>query len=76
MCAINATCAAAASPVLAEGKSNAWSVVKTPATGAPRSIGQYTSGCLAGAAELPLDGAGYQVMHPGRVRYFGHPDLV
>lgn len=69
-------CLTATSPALAEGKSNAWSQVKTPATGAARPIGQYTSGCLAGGAELPLDGAGYQVMHPGRVRYFGHPDLV
>ena len=74
--ATSTTVTTAASPVLAEGKSNAWSQVKTPAAGAARPIGQYTSGCLAGAAELPLDGAGYQVMHPGRVRYFGHPDLV
>ena len=71
-----ATSAVTASAALAEGKSNAWSQVKTPADGAARSIGQYTSGCLAGAAELPLDGAGYQVMHPARVRHFGHPDLV
>lgn len=71
-----ATSSLASSSVLAEGKSNAWSQVKTPAVGEARSIGQYTSGCLAGAAELPLDGAGYQVMHPSRRRHFGHPDLV
>lgn len=64
-------------PVRAEGKKgNAWSHVKTPAAGAAMSIGKYSAGCLQGAAELPLDGPGFQVMHPSRRRYFGHPDLV
>ena len=74
--ALALTLSSTSSGALADGKSNAWSQVKTPADGAPRPIGQYTSGCIQGAAELPLDGAGYQVMHPSRLRYFGHPDLV
>jgi len=61
---------------LADGKSNAWSRAKTPVGRDAAPIGQYTSGCLQGAAELPLDGSGFQVMHPSRRRYFGHPDLV
>jgi penicillin-insensitive murein DD-endopeptidase len=49
---------------------------KTPAAGAARSIGDYSAGCLRGAKALPLDGAGYQVMHPSRLRYYGHPALI
>ncbi|HEY2734877.1 MAG TPA: penicillin-insensitive murein endopeptidase, partial [Polyangiales bacterium] len=47
-----------------------------PAKGSARSIGEYSSGCLRGAAKLALDGPGYQVMHPSRQRFYGHPDLV
>ena len=39
----------------------------------PRSIGGYTKGCLAGAAELPADGPNWQVMRPSRNRAWGHP---
>lgn len=53
-----------------------WHEQKTPAKGEPSAIGEYSAGCLRGAASLALDGAGYQVMHPSRLRYFGHPDLV
>ena len=53
-----------------------WQTVETPAAGQPEAIGDYSSGCLQGASTLPLDGEGYQVMHPSRRRYFGHPDLV
>lgn len=67
---------ASSTHALAEGKGNAWSRTTTPAEGESAPIGQYTSGCLQGAAELPLDGSGFQVMHPSRRRYFGHPDLV
>jgi penicillin-insensitive murein endopeptidase len=55
---------------------NPWPRFKTPVAGAPRSIGDYSAGCIQGAAPLPLDGPGYQVMHPSRLRYFGHPSLV
>jgi penicillin-insensitive murein endopeptidase len=47
-----------------------------PSSGAPEAIGDYSAGCVQGASALPLDGAGYQVMHPSRKRYFGHPALV
>ena len=60
----------------AEPPPNRWSQVTSPAKGSPRSLGEYSSGCLRGASKLALDGTGYQVMHPSRVRYYGHPDLV
>jgi penicillin-insensitive murein endopeptidase len=60
----------------AEPPPNRWAQIKVPAKGSPRSIGEYSSGCLRGAAKLSLDGTGYQVMHPSRLRYYGHPDLV
>jgi len=47
-----------------------------PAPGVPEAIGDYSSGCVLGASALPLEGTGYQVMHPSRRRYYGHPSLV
>ena len=41
-----------------------------------QSIGAYTNGCLSGAAGLPLNGIGYQVMRLSRNRYYGHPNLI
>lgn len=41
-----------------------------------QSIGGYTSGCISGAASLPWQGNGYQVMRLSRNRYYGHPDLI
>ena len=55
---------------------NPWPSFKAPVPGAPRAIGDYSSGCLQGAQPLALDGVGYQVMHPSRLRYYGHPDLL
>ena len=60
----------------AEPPPNRWAQVTAPAKGSPRSLGEYSSGCLRGAAKLALDGPGYQVMHPSRARFYGHPDLV
>ncbi len=48
----------------------------TPASLAPRTIGFYSKGCLAGAQALPLDGETWQVMRPSRNRNWGHPNLV
>jgi penicillin-insensitive murein endopeptidase len=62
--------------LLAEAAPNRWALVKTPAKGSASSLGEYSSGCLRGAAKLALDGTGYQVMHPSRLRYYGSPDLV
>jgi penicillin-insensitive murein endopeptidase len=53
-----------------------WHRVRTPAKGAPLSIGGYSAGCVQGAVGLPLSGPGYQVMKPERRRHFGHPRLV
>jgi penicillin-insensitive murein endopeptidase len=47
-----------------------------PLHAAPRAIGAYNNGCIAGAAELPLNGPGWQVMRVSRNRYWGHPSLV
>jgi penicillin-insensitive murein endopeptidase len=41
-----------------------------------QSIGSYTNGCVSGAASLPLQGNGYQVMRLSRHRYYGHPNLI
>lgn len=41
-----------------------------------QSIGTYTNGCLIGAATLPIDGTGYQVMRLSRHRIYGHPNLI
>ena len=53
---------------LAEKPPSPWATVKTPAPGTPRAIGDYSGGCVQGAQELPLDGPGFQTMHPSRVR--------
>ncbi|MGD8863807.1 MAG: penicillin-insensitive murein endopeptidase [Myxococcales bacterium] len=55
---------------------NPWGEVLEPAPGEPEAIGGYSGGCIRGAATLPLDGPGYQVMHPSRRRHYGHPHLV
>ncbi|MGY4474439.1 penicillin-insensitive murein endopeptidase [Bradyrhizobium sp. USDA 3364] len=41
-----------------------------------RSIGGYTKGCLAGAAQMPLNGDTWQVMRLSRNRYWGHPSMI
>ncbi len=43
---------------------------------APRAIGQYDRGCVAGAGKLPINGPGWQVMRLSRNRYWGHPVLL
>ena len=54
----------------------AWHLARTPSLGPSQAIGGYAHGCLAGGLSLPLDGTGYQVMRPGRRRFFGHPALL
>ncbi len=53
-----------------------WAKVTQPTYGIAQSIGTYTAGCLSGAAILPTDGTGYQVMRLSRHRYYGHPNLI
>jgi len=53
-----------------------WQAQRAPAPGAALAIGTCSCGCLQGAATLPPSGPGYEVLHLGRNRRFGHPDLV
>ncbi|MFC0219502.1 penicillin-insensitive murein endopeptidase [Pseudochelatococcus lubricantis] len=50
--------------------------VETPSGGPAQVYGFYSKGCVAGAVELPADGATWQVMRPSRNRAFGHPSLI
>ncbi len=59
-----------------DGAGNAWSNVVEPSPGSAQAIGGVAHGCLAGAAELPPDGPGYQAIRLSRHRDFGHPELV
>jgi penicillin-insensitive murein endopeptidase len=40
------------------------------------SVGSYWNGCVAGARQLPVSGAHWQVMRPSRNRNWGHPRLI
>ena len=65
-----------AGSVAEAAESNVWSRVTTPTPGPPLSIGSAARGCLAGAAALPIDGPGYEVIRLSRDRYYGHPGTV
>ena len=47
-----------------------------PSAGAAQAIGTCSCGCLQGGATLPASGPGYEVLHLGRNRRYGHPALV
>jgi len=47
-----------------------------PAALAPRAIGFYAKGCLAGGEALPINGPTWQVMRLSRNRNWGHPELI
>jgi penicillin-insensitive murein endopeptidase len=53
-----------------------WAAKGTPRKGPPASVGGYSAGCLQGSVALPHSGPGYELLHLGRHRGFGHPDLV
>lgn len=53
-----------------------WQQVKRPVEGAPQSVGGFSNGCIIGAQPLPLKSDNYQVMRTGKLRYFGHPELI
>ena len=67
--------ALAASPAGA-AEAQAWAAASRPASGAPRIIGGHGLGCIAGAARLPPEGPGWQVLRLSRNRFWGHPDLI
>jgi penicillin-insensitive murein endopeptidase len=50
--------------------------VDRPAALRTQSLGSYAKGCIAGAVELPADGAHWQSMRLSRNRHWGHPNLV
>jgi penicillin-insensitive murein endopeptidase len=49
---------------------------KTAAALAPRSIGWYAKGCLAGGVHMADFGPTWQTMRPSRNRAWGHPKLI
>ncbi len=49
---------------------------KTAAALAPRAIGWYAKGCLAGGVHLSDAGPAWQTMRPSRNREWGHPKLI
>ena len=49
---------------------------RTAAPAEPAAIGFYSRGCLAGARQLPIDGANWQVMRLSRNRNWAHPELI
>jgi penicillin-insensitive murein DD-endopeptidase len=53
-----------------------FSAVKSAAALAPRAIGWYAKGCLAGGVQLPDTGPEWQTMRLSRNRAWGHPKLV
>jgi len=48
----------------------------TAAALAPRAIGWYAKGCLAGGVQLSDAGPAWQTMRPSRNRAWGHPKLI
>jgi len=53
-----------------------WAQVTTPTRGPAEIYGGYAHGCIAGAKALPLEGPGFEVLHPQRHRNYGHPELI
>jgi penicillin-insensitive murein DD-endopeptidase len=49
---------------------------KLPAKLAPRAIGDYAKGCMAGGAELPINGPSWQVMRLSRNRNWAMPQTI
>jgi penicillin-insensitive murein endopeptidase len=47
-----------------------------PSAQPTRVIGEYTKGCIAGAAQMPMNGDTWQVMRLSRNRYWGHPETI
>lgn len=54
----------------------AWAAAPGPAPGSARSIGGTALGCIAGAAQLPPEGPGWQAVRLSRNRHWAHPETV
>ncbi|MCA9809654.1 MAG: penicillin-insensitive murein endopeptidase, partial [Candidatus Dadabacteria bacterium] len=52
-----------------------WSRAASSAS-ATQSIGAYTAGCIRNSAAIPMEGEGFQVIRPGRGRYFANPETI
>jgi penicillin-insensitive murein endopeptidase len=53
-----------------------FSAKSTAAALAPRAIGWYAKGCLAGGVQLADAGPEWQTMRPSRNRAWGHPKMI
>lgn len=53
-----------------------WAKISEPTQGPASAIGEYSAGCVAGAAKLEDVGKGFVTMRPSRKRYYGHPELI
>ena len=53
-----------------------WSKVKSTSSGPAAAIGGPSNGCIAGAEELPAEGAGFVSIRRHRNRYYGHPETI
>ncbi len=74
--AMMAAVAAAAVPLHLRAQSDPWAAVRRPSPGTSQPIGSAAAGCLAGAAMLPPQGIGYQVLRLERNRFYGHPSTI
>lgn len=63
-------------PAAAWSSAALWNQQRSPSRSPSSAIGGYAAGCLAGAASLPTTGPGYELLHLGRRRGFGHPVLI
>lgn len=55
---------------------NRWSIIRTPADGAPQAIGGYANGCQIGAQTLAQTGEGYVSIRRFRNRYYAQPVTI
>jgi penicillin-insensitive murein DD-endopeptidase len=53
-----------------------WGAQRTPVKAVPAAVGGYSAGCLQGAVALRPSGKGYELLHLGRHRGYGHPTMV
>ena len=66
-----------AGPALADPLAKqVFSGIHTASASRSESIGFYSKGCLAGAAQLPADGPTWQAMRLSRDRRWGHPATI